>query len=153
MATDRQEQIRARSHDELIACRFFIDVEGLLWGIFKECSGLNGEIQVETYQEGGLNDYEHKLAGRTKFGNVTLKSGVATTGGLWDWFQKVSHGQVERMNVSIVLCLQNTEEAMRWNLREAYPVRWEGPTLVAGDTNIALHSLELAHHGLELSRA
>ena len=142
--------------EELTACRFCIDVDGLLVAIFKECSGLNGEVEVETYQEGGLNDYEHKLPGRTKFGNVTLRSGVASSIDLWDWFHSVSTGQVtgraQRRDVSIVMYLQDAGEAMRWNLRAAYPVRWQGPDFSAGDTNVALHSLELAHHGIELSQ-
>ena len=139
--------------EELTSNRFCIDIDGLLVAVFKECSGLNGEVEIETYQEGGLNDYEHKLPGRAKFGNVTLKGGVANTIDLWAWFQSVATGKVERRDVSVVMYRQNSEEAMRWNLRAAYPVKWQGPDFTAGDTNVSVHSLELAHHGLELSRA
>ena len=139
--------------DELTTNRFCIDIDGLLVAVFKECSGLNGEIEVETYQEGGQNDYEHKLPGRAKFGNVTLKGGVANSIDLWNWFQGVATGRVERRDVSVVMYRQNSEEAMRWTLRSAYPVRWQGPEFTAGDTNVSVHSLELAHHGLELKRA
>ena len=139
--------------EELTGNRFSIEVDKLLVAVFKECSGLSGEVEVETYQEGGLNDYEHKLPGRTKFGNVTLKSGVANSMELWEWFQRVATGRGERRDVSVVMYRQNSEEAMRWNLRAAYPVKWQGPAFIAGDTNASVHSLELAHHGLALSRA
>ena len=139
--------------EELTGTRFCIDIDGFLVAVFQECSGLNGEIEVETYQEGGQNDYEYKLPGRAKFGNVTLKGGVANTIDLWNWFQRVATGHVDRRDVSVVMYLQNSEEAMRWNLRSAYPVKWQGPDFTAGDTNVSVHSLELAHHGLELSRA
>jgi len=139
--------------EELTGNRFCIDIDKLVVAVFKECSGLSGEVEVETYQEGGLNDYEHKLPGRAKYGNVTLKSGVASSMDLWDWFQRVATGRGERRDVSVVMYRQNFEEAMRWNLRSAYPVKWQGPDFIAGDTNVAVHSLELAHHGLEFSRA
>ena len=82
----------AARQEELVSCRFCIDIEGLWVAVFTECSGLSGEIEVETYQEGGLNDYEHKLPGRAKYGNITLKSGVASSLDLWDWFQSVATG-------------------------------------------------------------
>ena len=136
--------------DELASCRFSIDIGGLLVGIFQECSGLNGVVEVESYSEGGLNDYEHKLPGRTKYGNVTLKGGVATSIDLWDWFQEVSSGTFERREISVIMMAANFEEVMRWNLKGAYPVRWEGPSFSAGDTNTSVHSIESAHNGLEL---
>jgi phage tail-like protein len=138
--------------EELAATRFCVDVDGLLVAIFKECSGLSVEIEVETYQEGGLNEYEHKLPGRAKHGNVTLGSGVASAVEFWDWIHSVSTGRVQRRDVSIVMYFQDQTEAMRWNLLKAYPVRWRGPEFTAGDTNVAVHSLELAHNGISLSR-
>ena len=143
--------------EELTVSRFCIDDQGLLLAIFRECSGLSGEIDVQTYWEGGLNDYEHRLPGHTKYGNVTLKSGVANSMDLWDWFYSVSTGRVERRDISIVMYMQNRAgptggEAMRWNIQSAYPVRWEGPSFTAGDNDVAVHTLELAHNGIALVR-
>ena len=134
--------------EELASCRFSIDVDGLILAVFTECNGLSAEIEVEPYSEGGLNDYVHKLPGRTKYGNVTLKSGVANAVDLWDWFHYGATGTIRRKNVSIVMYLQNQQEAMRWNLLGAWPVSWQGPDFSAGSTDIAVHSLELAHNGI-----
>ena len=95
-----------------------------------------------------LNEYEHKLPGRTKYGNVTLKSGVANAVDLWGWFQDVTTGRVSRRDLSIVMYAQDHGEAMRWNLVQAFPVQWQGPDFTAGSTDIAVHSLELAHNGI-----
>ncbi len=89
--------------EELTSCRFAADIDGLWVAEFKECTGLSGEVEVETYQEGGLNDYEHKLPGRTKYGNVKLQSGVASGMDLWDWFHAVSRGTVDRRDISVVV--------------------------------------------------
>ncbi len=137
-----------RLMDELTASRFSVDDQGMVLAVFMECSGLSGEIEVETYQEGGLNEYEHKLPGRTKYGNVTLKSGVANAVDLWGWFQDIATGNVKRRDLSIVMYTQDQREAMRWNLVHAFPVQWQGPDFSAGSTDITVHSLELAHNGI-----
>ncbi len=131
--------------------RFWVEIDNLLVAAFKECSGLSAEIEVETYQEGGLNDYEHKLPGRAKFGNVTLTTGLSNSPVLWEWFYNGTMGAFGRRNVSIVLYAKGSSEKMRWNLTAAYPVNWQGPSFNTEDNSVAVQSLELAHHGLSLA--
>ena len=134
--------------DELAVSRFAVEIEGFLVATFTECSGLSGEVEVETYQEGGLNNYEHKLPGRAKFGNLTLGGGTVNAAKLWDWFYDVTMGKIERRDISVMMYATTGEEKKRWNLSRAYPVRWQGPNFTAGDANVAVHSLELAHDGI-----
>lgn len=134
--------------EELTVSRFAVELEGLLVATFRECNGLSATVEVETIQEGGLNSFEHKLPGRTSFGNLTLGSGVASGGDMWDWFYDVSMGKIARKNVSIIMYWQSHREAMRWNLEAAYPVIWQGPSFTAGDPNVTIQTLELAHHGI-----
>ena len=51
-----------------------------------------------------------------------------------------------------MMYFQDHGEAMRWNLKEAYPVRWQGPEFKADDNNVVVHGMELAHHGIELAK-
>ena len=134
--------------EELSVSRFSVEMEGLLVATFKECTGLSATVEVETIQEGGLNSFEHKLTGRTSFGNVTLTGGVASGGDVWDWFHDVSVGKVKRKNISIVMYRQSQWEAMRWNLEAAFPVSWTGPSFTAGDASITIMSVEIAHQGI-----
>ena len=137
---------------EVVSSRFYVSIDGNLVAVFKECSGLSGEIEVETFREGGVNNYEHKLPGRVKYGNLTLRSGVANTVPLWEWFSKAATGEVERRNLSIIMYQQNQGELMRWNLEAAYPVRWQGPEFKADDNSVAVHSVELAHNGIKFHK-
>ena len=41
--------------------RFLIELEGLIVGGFSEVSGLQAGTEVETIEEGGVNNYVHKL--------------------------------------------------------------------------------------------
>jgi len=136
--------------DPYLGARFFVEIEGVDQGGFTECTGLQAEVEVTDYQEGGNNGYVHKLAGRTKFTNVVLKHGLTDSTDLWDWFQDVSRGQIDRKDVSVVLYNSELEEVRRWNLREAVPSKWVGPAFNATTPAVAIESLELAHHGFEV---
>ena len=136
--------------DPYLGARFFVEIEGVDQGGFTECTGLQAEVELTDYQEGGNNGYVHKLAGRTKFTNVVLKRGVTDSSDLWDWFQNVSRGQIERKDVSVVLYNSELEEVRRWNLREAFPSKWVGPAFNATTPAVAIETLELAHHGFEV---
>ena len=136
--------------DPYLGARFFVEIEGVDQGGFTECTGLQAEVEVTDYQEGGNNGYIHKMAGRTKFTTVVLKRGVTDSTDLWDWFQRVSRGQIERKDVSVVLYNSEQEEVRRWNLREAFPSKWVGPAFNATTPAVAIESLELAHHGFEV---
>ncbi len=141
--------------EEMISSRFAVEIDSIVVASFKECSGLNGEIQVETYREGGVIDYEHKLPGLATYGNLTLKSGVANAMDFWKWYYKTTMGTIERKQVSVILYNHHRSdgklgEGMRWNLLDAFPVKWEGPTFSASDANVVVQSLELAHHGIIL---
>jgi phage tail-like protein len=140
----------AQRTDPYVGAHFFIEVEGVDHGGFSECSGLDAQTEVLEYPEGGNNGYVHKLPGRTKFANVILKYGVTDSTALWEWFQDVIRGKVERKDVSVVLYSNTQEEARRWNLRQAFPVKWTGPAFNGGTPAVAVETLELAHHGFEV---
>ena len=114
--------------EEIISSRFAVEIDGLVVAYFKECSGLTAEIQIETYREGGLNDFEHKLPGVATYGNLVLKSGVANAMDLWKWFYKTTLGTIERKQVSVILYQHDRSdgkggEGMRCNLRAVRPVK------------------------------
>jgi phage tail-like protein len=128
---------------------FAVEVESVVAGGFSEVSGLQSEIEVHEYREGGRNQYIHKLAGPVKYSsNLVLKRGVTDVKTLWQWYWDVMQGKVERHNVSILLMDRAGEEKRRWNFEQAYPVKWSGPDLKANSSEIAVESLELVHKGL-----
>ena len=136
--------------DPYLGSHFFIEIDGVDHGGFTECAGLQVETEVTDYAEGGNNGYVHKLPGRTKWTNLTLKWGTTDSVALWEWYQKVTQGQVERKDVSVVLYNSGQEEVRRWNLREAYPVKWIGPSFTASAPAVAVEALEITHHGFEV---
>jgi len=137
--------------DPYLTCKFHVEIQGIEEASFAECSGLEVETEVLEYQEGGLNEYVHKLPGRSKVSNVTLKRGITDSNELWNWYRDVVQGKVERKNVSIVLYDLKSNEVMRWTFIDAYPVKWSGPAFKADENAVTIETLELAHEGMSLS--
>ncbi len=145
------------AEDPMIGFKFHVEIEGIIEGSFTECSGLGVEREVESIKEGGTNDYEHKLPGRLKYKNVVLKRGITSSDALWEWFyenatDKTKFFQVKRHTVSIVQLDLAGEPVRRWNLREAYPVKWTGPDFKTDSNQVAIETLEITHHGIELQK-
>ncbi len=136
--------------DPLLGVRFAGEIVGLVTAGFSEVTGLHGEIEVQPYREGGVNAYMLQRAGPVKYPtNLVLKKGIlADSRELWSWYCNVTQGKVERKNVSVVLLDEQGSEKLRWNLLDAYPVKWAGPDLHALASEIAFEVVELAHHGI-----
>jgi phage tail-like protein len=135
--------------DPYMAFSFVVEIEGLLVGGFSEVSGLESEITVEEYQEGGLNGYVHKLPGPAKYPNLVLSHGLTDIDSLWAWYHEVSRGIIQRKNGTIMLLDRRRVPAMWWNFRQAYPVKWVGPKFNASSaTEVAVEQVELVHQGL-----
>src|ERR1700761_2155811 len=136
-------------HDPVLAFCFAVEISGLIVAGFSEVSGLQVEIEVQEYREGGLNEYTHKRAGPVKYpSNLTLKKGITDSTELWSWYRDVMSGKIQRKPVDIVLMNSAGEEWRRWKLQNAYPVKWTGPDMKAATSEIAVETLELAHEGL-----
>ena len=138
---------RTEPADPIAKFRFGVEIQGVVAGWFTECSELSLEREVTPYKEGGVNDYVHQLPNHVSFSRITLKRGMADNV-LWDWFQKgLYDGKVELHNVSIVLYDWDRAEAKRWNLVDAYPVKWTGPDLEGDSDNLAIETLEIGCGG------
>ncbi len=138
--------------DPYTGFNFLVEIEGLLIGGFTEVSGLAMETTVQEYQEGGQNDYVHKLPGPTRYPqNLVLKRGLTDLDALGSWYQDVTTGLVERKNGTVYLLDLQGNPALGWDFKEAYPVKWTGPDLRAESNTVATESLELVHRGLAKS--
>lgn len=139
-----------RGKDHHLGLRFWIQIEGVEVAGFSECSGLSIETEVFEYSEGGQNTYTHKLPTRTKYGNITLKRGLDPTQDLHKWYVESIDGVPnKRKHVSIMIYGPKSGDLVeKWDLMDAWPVKWVGPELKTEAGATAIETLEFAHHGL-----
>lgn len=134
--------------------RFLFEVDGVELGWFTEVTGLEVSIETEDIQEGGQNGYVHKLPGRMSWPNITLKRGFTKQDNLLKWLREASGEQfaanknkLTRKTAAITLLNGKGSRIRSWEFDGAFPVKWSGPSFVAGTGEAASESLEITHHG------
>lgn len=140
----------AERSDPFLAFRYEVQLDDLPVAGFSEVSGLALETEVQEYPEGGLNSHLKKFPGRTRQVNLVLKRGIVGRE-LWLWFFEQSQGTVRRRSGSVVVKdPAGDRDVLTFQFRDAFPAKWQGPELNAGQSTVAVETLELAHEGLEL---
>lgn len=134
--------------DPYLNFNFHVEIDAIIVGGFSDVSGLEVEMTVEEYEEGGVNTHPHRLPGRFEYPNIVLTRGLTDYGGFWSWIERVRSESVPRKNVSIYLLDAGGTQRWGWEARDAYPVKWSGPELQADGSAVALETVELAHGGL-----
>lgn len=128
--------------------RYKVEVEGLELGGFSEVSGFDASIDVIEYREGDKVQTPMKIPGLKKYGNITLKQGVADKDALYKWMQIGFEKDVSRKTVTITLLDINGEAAASWQVINAWPTKYTAPDFNATSSEIAVETLELAHEGM-----
>ena len=133
--------------DPLRGFRFLLEIDEIASGGFTRVKGLSREVKQESYREGGVNDYEHKLVTQVTYPVVVLERGLALDD-LWKWALAVAEGDVQRKTIFIRLQSEANEKLWAWQVEYALPVKWAASDLDAQSSQVVMESLELAHHGL-----
>ncbi|HKA37607.1 MAG TPA: phage tail protein [Thermoanaerobaculia bacterium] len=137
--------------DPFSGLNFRLEITGLKATAFSECSGLSSEVEVIEYRSGGDAGLIRKLPGLRKYANIVLKRGITKDRELWDWYKTVLDGAAKRRDGAVVLLDEAGNDVLRWNFRQGWPRKYEGPTLNASTSEVAIETIEIAHEGLELA--
>jgi phage tail-like protein len=119
-------------------------------GYFMEVSGLSSEVETMTYNEGGKNDSVHKLPTRMKHPNLVLKRGVTTVKDLQEWALDSFMGP-QRKEITLTMYNEQLQKIRVWSFKNAYPVKWTGPSFNAAQNTVATEVIEIAHDGIQVS--
>jgi phage tail-like protein len=130
---------------------FRLEVDGLTIASFSEASGLVAEGDPVDYREGAdMVNSVRKLTGLRKYQNIVLKRGYTQNKELWAWYRNIANGDQDRRNGSIVLMDEAHKDVLRWNFRNAWLNKVEGPSFNASGNEVAMESIELVHEGVDI---
>src|SRR5215470_8628408 len=104
--------------DPLRGFRFLLEIDGITSGGFTRVKGLSREIKHESYREGGVNEYEHKLVTQVTYPVIVLDRGLALED-LWPWALAAADGQVQRRTLRIRLQDEGSRPAWAWQIERA----------------------------------
>lgn len=114
--------------------------------LFQEVGGLSAEVTLEEYQEGGLNQYAHRMPTGTKYGNLVLRRGMFNDSKVAEWCRKAIENFIfEPTDVTVTLFNEAQEPLAAWNFIRAYPVKWSVSDFKAQDNALVIESIELAY--------
>jgi phage tail-like protein len=139
--------------DNFISFRFAVSVENIYNAIFSEFTLPTLTVETEEIKEGGQNAYAHKLPVRVTVGSATLKHGVATDFTLLNWYMDMLKGDIEAATRQITVTMYDTLRVpvMVWTFRQAYPIKWSGPSLKTDGNNVGIEEIEFVHHGFDIA--
>lgn len=121
--------------------------------VFTECTLPSLQVETTEIKEGGQNAYSHVMPTRVKAGTLKLKHGMTENTQFIDWYMMVLSGDIAGATTNVTISLNSVSDEgdtiaiiATWNFSRAYPIKWSGPALKAGESNIAIEELELAYH-------
>lgn len=129
--------------DPYLSFRFKVAIEDIFQEGFYEVIMPDTRVDLSEFEEGGESAVD------TEYGNLILMWGVTSNTDLYDWFASVVDGNVVKKSLSVVLMNDLNEDAARWNFTEAWPTMYHAPDLNAGESGVAIETLEISFTSME----
>jgi phage tail-like protein len=119
---------------------------------FSEVTGIDQDSRIVEYRGGSTAGFSAtKMPAMRKFGNITLKRGITSTGDFHQWMSMAKTDAAERHDLIIRLLDERREPVMTWKVKNAVPVKIEAPQLGASGNEVGIESIELAHEGFDMN--
>ena len=129
--------------------RYKVEIDGIEAGGFTEVTGSDITIEPIEYREGDMTvETPMKVPGLKKYGNLTLKKGIADSKAMYDWLAAGLQGSVERKTLTITLLNETQAPAASWQVINAWPTKYTAPDFNASASEIAIETIEIVHEGL-----
>lgn len=120
---------------------------------FQRVSGLSTSIDTRTINEGGENQFGHRLPSRATYGNLILERGLVVGSPLNVEFN-VAMSSLKFMpsNVMVTLLSESAAPLSAWMFYKAFPVKWSTADLNATDERVLIDTMELAYTRMQIMR-
>lgn len=131
---------------------------------FSKISGLNADVDVVEYREGGDNLSTRKMAGLVKFDPLVFEKGMTDNKEMWNAFKKIfnignanqnltesSRLDAEGYRGTLLLEIQNRKKTTvrTIEVRKAWISRYEIGDLDAQGSNILVERITIQHEGFQ----
>jgi phage tail-like protein len=135
-----------------LTCRFTVSIGQTDLGGWDTCKGLQIDFALKEIREGGTNDHSYWLPDQIKYDKITLTRAMtkANAQSTQKWLKSYidnSETSTEGTSATITLLDARTDEVQSWTLLGVFPYQWQGPSLTAQDSKVAVETLVLAHEG------
>lgn len=139
---------RSIANDPQQQYKFAVEIEGISGIGFRSVDGLETEVEVAEYREGGYNK-TRKLPGIEQTGTVTLERGAFADKTLFEWFKSVLSSPDFRKTITITEQDRLGNPRRTWTLYEAWASKITNPSLDATSSEVAVESIEIQFEEME----
>ncbi len=113
---------------------------------FQEVTGLNVEMEMDSFKEAGQNRFTWHLPTRTRYDDITLKRGVFIGSGITIWCKSALEDFVfSPINILISLLDENHIPVFNWYVINAIPKKWNVSSFNAMENSVVVESLVLSY--------
>jgi phage tail-like protein len=125
--------------------------------LFQEISGLSWEVETEDVPIGGVNGYNIRLPKRIRYQNLVFKRSMMTDSALTKWMDEtiqnyfispinpmavLSVGVPLSTNILITLMNGDGEDLVKWQVIQAFPLKWNLAPFNAMENKFVVETLE-----------
>jgi len=111
---------------------------------FQEVSGLEVELETESFVEGGQNRFTWQLPKRTRYSDLTLKRGMLIGSGVIDWCKDALENFIfQPASLTISLLNEQHVPLHSWYVVNAIPKKWSVSGFNAQENSIVIESITL----------
>ncbi len=139
--------------DPYLGYRFRVEIDNIVVAAFLEAVTPDSSSDVVEYREGTDQPKLRKIAGLNKYGNITLKRGVSDNMELYNWRklieEKGTNDAQSRRSISLLVVDAEGNSKARWNIFEAWPMKYDATDFNAKNSEVMVESLEIAHEGFK----
>ncbi len=140
--------------DPDIVFSFYVEIDGIACCRFAEATGLEWKVEVESIPVGGNNRHKINLVGQGSYSPLVLKKGFFAGSGMFhEWLKRTMSpnpkSKSSQVSISLVVTSEAGDEIGRFNLFNAFPTSWKGPSFNATENAIGFEEIEVTYEYFE----
>ncbi|OFZ75013.1 MAG: hypothetical protein A2527_00915 [Candidatus Lambdaproteobacteria bacterium RIFOXYD2_FULL_50_16] len=113
---------------------------------FSDVSGLSVNVEYQSVQSGGENNYSYQLPTGVKYSNLVLKRGWTKQTALINWFKNATEQFIFAPASVVVYLNDETGSPIRsWACHNALPVKWSLSPFSATEGKVVIEEIELSY--------
>lgn len=152
--------IRGAPSDYWLRTNYRVEIDGVVYAGFRDCSPIGGDREVAEHREGGSNYAFKKLATET-YDDITLTAGLSDMNNeLYEWWNSGRPGGRDRAlrrsdllrTVHIIQMDEEGNDVYAWTLYNAQPKRYEVGGWDKGAAEVTIKTLILVYEYFEEER-
>lgn len=130
--------------------RFRVEIDGIQTASFADATIPGSNTASIDYREGTDPSHVRKLSTMNSYGNLTLKRGVTSSMELYNWHKAVmqSGAAGARKNISLILMDEFGNDKARWDIVEAWPIKYEAAGFSAKGNDVLVETIEIVNEGI-----